>query len=64
LATEWGVLDKLLLGSDYPVATPRETIDGLLSAVDLARRANLPPLDRDALLAIVHRDSLAALGLS
>jgi hypothetical protein len=46
------------------VATPQETIDGLLSAVDLATRANLPPLDRDALLQIVHRDSLAALGLS
>jgi predicted TIM-barrel fold metal-dependent hydrolase len=64
LATEWGVLDKLLLGSDYPVATPQETIDGLLSAVDVAARGNLPPLDRDALLAIVHRDSLAVLGLT
>jgi predicted TIM-barrel fold metal-dependent hydrolase len=64
LATEWGVLDKLLLGSDYPVATPQETIDGLLAAVDVASRANLPPLDRDALRAIVHRDSLAALGLT
>lgn len=64
LATEWGVLDKLLLGSDYPVATPQETIDGLLSAVGVAARANLPPLDPDALLAIVHRDSLAALGLT
>ncbi len=64
LATEWGVLDKLLLGSDFPVATPRETIDGLLAAVDVARRGNLPPLDADALQAIVHRDSLAALGLA
>jgi predicted TIM-barrel fold metal-dependent hydrolase len=63
LATEWGVLDKLLLGSDYPVATPQETIDGLLAAVDVAQRGCLPPLDRDALQAIVHRDSLAALGL-
>jgi predicted TIM-barrel fold metal-dependent hydrolase len=64
LATEWGVLDKLLLGSDFPVATPQETIDGLLAAVDVAQRGNLPPLDRDALEAIVHRDSLSALGLA
>lgn len=64
LATEWGVLDKLLLGSDYPVATPQETIDGLLAAVDVAQRGNLPPLDRAALEAIVYHDSLAALGLA
>ena len=64
LATEWGVLEKLLFGSDFPVATPRETIDGLLAAVDLAQRGNLPPLDREALQAIVHRDSLTALGLT
>ncbi|MCA1646685.1 MAG: amidohydrolase family protein [Chloroflexi bacterium] len=64
LATEWGVLDKLLFGSDFPVATPQETIDGLLAAVDVAQRGCLPPLDRDALQAIVHRDSLSALALA
>jgi hypothetical protein len=42
LATEWGVLDKLLLGSDYPVATPQETIDGPPLGADVAARANLP----------------------
>jgi uncharacterized protein len=63
LATEWGVLDKLLFGSDYPVATPSEVMAGLVSAADLAERANLPPLDRQALQAIVERDSLALLGL-
>jgi predicted TIM-barrel fold metal-dependent hydrolase len=64
LATEWGVLDKLLFGSDYPVATPRETMDGLLSAVELAVRGKLPPLDPEALEAIVQRDSLGLLGLA
>jgi predicted TIM-barrel fold metal-dependent hydrolase len=64
LATEWGVLDKLLLGSDYPVATPRETMDGLLAACDLAQRGNLPTLEREALQAIIDRDSLSALGLA
>src|SRR5437868_1585899 len=28
LATEWSVLHKLLFGSDYPIVTPQETIDG------------------------------------
>jgi uncharacterized protein len=64
LATEWGVLDKLLFGSDYPVATPSEVMAGLVSAADVAERANLPPLDRQALQAIVERDSLALLGLT
>ncbi|MBV9355526.1 MAG: amidohydrolase [Chloroflexi bacterium] len=63
LATEWGVLDKLLFGSDYPVATPAETAQGLLAAADVAERSGLPPLDREALQAIVHRDSLELLGL-
>jgi predicted TIM-barrel fold metal-dependent hydrolase len=64
LATEWGVLEKLLLGSDYPVATPRETIDGLLASVGVAERANLPPLDPNALHAIINRDALPLLGLA
>ena len=29
LATEWGALDKLLFGSDFPIATPAETAAGL-----------------------------------
>ncbi len=63
LATEWGVLDKLLLGSDYPVTTPRETIDGLLGVNAVVAGTALPRVPDDALQAIVHRDSLALLGL-
>jgi uncharacterized protein len=63
LATEWNVLDKLLLGSDYPVATPRETIDGLLSVNSVVEGTALPRVPEDALHAIVNRDSLALLGL-
>jgi predicted TIM-barrel fold metal-dependent hydrolase len=64
LATEWGVLEKLLFGSDYPVSTPTEVIAGLHAAVALAEQAHLPPLDPEALQAIVERDSLALLGLT
>ncbi len=30
-AQEWGVVPKLLFGSDYPVWTPQEAVDGLLA---------------------------------
>ena len=64
LATEWGVLEKILFGSDYPVATPQETMDGLLGINRIAEKAGLPLVPEDALHAIINRDSLALLGLA
>jgi predicted TIM-barrel fold metal-dependent hydrolase len=64
LATEWGVLDKLLFGSDFPVATPRETMDGLLSVNTVVEGTALPRVPEDALHRIIQRDSLALLGIS
>jgi uncharacterized protein len=64
LATEWGVLDKLLLGSDYPVATPRETIDGLLGVNAVVEGTGLPRVPEEKLHEIVNRDALALLGIT
>ncbi len=65
LATEWGVLPKLLFGSDYPAAaSPQETADALAHVNDLVEGTRLPPVPLDALQQILHRDSLALLGLS
>lgn len=61
LATEWGVLGKLLFGSDYPVATPAEGIAGLRAVADFG--AGLPPVPADQLEAILTRDTLGLLGL-
>ncbi len=63
LATEWNVLDKLLLGSDYPVTTPRETIDGLLAVNRVVEGTGLPRVPEEALHRIVERDTLTLLGL-
>jgi predicted TIM-barrel fold metal-dependent hydrolase len=63
IATEWNVLPKLLLGSDYPIATPAETIAGLRALNDIPRRAGLPEIPDDAIEAIIERESLALLGL-
>jgi predicted TIM-barrel fold metal-dependent hydrolase len=62
-ATEWGVLDKLLFGSDFPIATPAETAAGLLGVNAPIVGTGLPPVPLDAMEAIVERDPLPLLGL-
>ncbi len=42
-ATEWGVLDKLLFGSDYPASTPTETMERLRDVNSVIRGTALPP---------------------
>ncbi len=63
LAAEWNVLHKLLLGSDFPITTPQETIDGLRKVNEIPRVTGLPRVPEDAMEAIIHRNSLELLGL-
>lgn len=63
LATEWAVLHKLLFGSDFPVATPQETIDAIPHINDLLVGTALPRVPVDELMQVVHRDALDILGL-
>lgn len=63
LATEWNVLPKLLLGSDYPIATTAETIAGMRALNDIPRASGLPGVPEAAIEAIIERDALACLGL-
>ena len=63
LAQEYGVQKKLLLGSDYPFTTPQQTIDHLRSLNELPRNSSLPPIDPEAVEAIIRRDTLALLGI-
>ncbi|HMO57143.1 MAG TPA: amidohydrolase family protein [Roseiflexaceae bacterium] len=62
-ATEWNVLDKLLLGSDYPIVTVQETIDGLRNVNRIVEGTHLPRVPEAAIEALIERDSLALLGL-
>lgn len=63
LATEWSVLHKLLFGSDYPVATPQETIDALPHINDILEGTRLPRVPVEELQAVVQRNALEVLGL-
>ena len=57
------MLDKLLLGSDFPIATPAETTAGLRAVNDPIAGTALPPVPLDAVEAIIERDPLPLLGL-
>jgi predicted TIM-barrel fold metal-dependent hydrolase len=62
-AEEWGVMDKLLFATDYPVGTPQETIDALRKINDILKGTNLPHVSENAIEGVIHRDSLSLLGL-
>jgi len=63
LAYEWSVINKLLFGTDYPVTTPQETIDGLRHLDHFIRQHHLPEVPLELIEGIIHRDSLELLGL-
>jgi uncharacterized protein len=63
LATEWRVLDKLLFGSDFPIATPAETAAGLRRVNDPIEGTALPPVPLDQIEELIERDPLPLLGL-
>lgn len=61
-AQEWGVVDKLLFGSDYPHWTPAEAVAGLRSLA--ARRpVDMPHIEESTIEHLLETDHLAALGL-
>ena len=62
-ATEWNVLDKLLFGTDFPVTTVQETIDGLRRVNSIVEGTRLPRVPEEKIEQIIHRDALTLLGL-
>jgi predicted TIM-barrel fold metal-dependent hydrolase len=63
-AQQYGVIDKLLFGSDFPYTNAEECIEALYSINQLAQGTNLPVVPREALRGIVERDALGLLGLA
>ena len=63
LVQEYGVWDKLLFGTDYPFTTVDASLAGLRSLNDQVAGSALPRLHADAIEEVIHRDSLALLGL-
>ena len=63
-ANQYGVMEKLLFGSDFPYTSAAECIEALYSLNQIAQGTNLPVVPRESLRGIVERDTIALLGLS
>jgi predicted TIM-barrel fold metal-dependent hydrolase len=64
LAQEYGVWHKLLFGTDFPFTTVNASINGIRALNNMLEGTHLPRLDTPQIEAMIHRDSLALLGLS
>jgi predicted TIM-barrel fold metal-dependent hydrolase len=63
MAKEYGVLDKILFGSDYPFTTPEAQIEGLRNINRFAEGTNLPRLSSEEIEGIIYSPTLRLLGL-
>jgi uncharacterized protein len=62
-AYEYGVMDKLLFGSDFPYRSPAACIEALYTINQFTHGSNLQAIPREQLRGIVERDTLALLGI-
>jgi len=62
-AVEYGAHEKILFGTDFPITTPRETIDACRNINHLVEGTNLPKIPGEAMEGIIHRDALTLLEL-
>ena len=62
-AYQYGVMDKLLFGSDFPYTHATAAIESLYRINQLVTGTNLPTVPRQHLAAIVERDALSLLGM-
>lgn len=63
LVQEYGVWNKVLFGTDYPFTTANDSIAGIRALNVMLEGTKLPRLKTDEIEAMIHRDSLAILGL-
>jgi hypothetical protein len=63
LAWEWSQHDKIFLGTDWPVTTPRETMEGLRALKRFGQGGN-PRIPEEVIEGIIYRDALSILGIS
>lgn len=62
-AQEWGVVDRLLFGSDYPFWTPHDAAHALHKLTTIST-GDLPKVQTDTVETILSCDALGKLGLS
>ncbi len=62
-AQEWGVVDKLVFGSDFPLWTPTDAIAGLTALGEIEVPEGAPTLAKETLDWILTGDQRPALGI-
>jgi len=60
---EWGVTQKILFASDWPVTRPQDNIDSLRGLEKFANDHHLPTIPSEEIEGIINRDALDILGL-
>ena len=63
LCSEWGVMGKIFFGTDWPIATPDENVDGMRDIHRFTRQYNMPPIPEEEIEGIINIDSFEMLGL-
>lgn len=63
-AYQYGVMDKLLFGSDFPFKAPAACIEALYSINQVSQGTNLTAIPREHLRGIIERDALTLLGIA
>jgi hypothetical protein len=58
---EWGVTDKILFASDWPVTLPQDNMDHLRGLTKFAKDHHLPDIPEDEIEGIINRDSVEIL---
>jgi len=61
-AQEWGCVNKLLFGSDYPLWTPKETVEGLRGLTEMGAEG-LPRVANETIETILKSDPRKALDI-
>lgn len=61
LAQEYGVMHKILFGTDFPFSTPIATFEGLRALNNMVEGTQLPRVSSTLLEEIINRDSLSIL---
>jgi uncharacterized protein len=62
-AMEYGVTGKLLFGSDFPFATPADSIAGLRNVNLVTGNSGLPRVPEEVIQGLLERDTFGLLGL-
>lgn len=62
-ASEYGVFDRLLFGSDYPFTTPGATLEALRNINRMVEGTSLPRISAGKVEELIHRDTLRLLGV-